>query len=44
MLPVTSDGNPDWAYMEAYMRGIESKALLTAIKHFANRFPEYISA
>ena len=44
MLPVTSDGNPDWAYMEAYMRGIESIALLTAIKHFANRFPEYISA
>ena len=43
-LPVTSDGNPDWEYMESYMREIESKALLNTIKHFANRFPEFISA
>ena len=32
-LPATPDGNPDWDYMEAYMRHLESQKVLTYLKY-----------
>lgn len=31
-LPATSDGNPDWDYMELYMRHLESQKILTYLQ------------
>lgn len=36
-LPTTPDGNPDWEYMEAYMRQIESRQILAYLSHIAHR-------
>ncbi len=36
-LPVDSVGNPDWQYMEDYMRTQESETIYQALKHFAKR-------
>ncbi|MBR7068465.1 MAG: restriction endonuclease subunit S [Bacteroidales bacterium] len=36
-LPSTPDGNPDWDYMDAYMRHIESQQILSALQHFYHR-------
>lgn len=33
-LPVTSDNKPDWAYMESYMRRIESEQILKYLQHY----------
>lgn len=32
-LPVTPDGNPDWDYMESYMRHLESQQILTYLRY-----------
>lgn len=44
LLPTTPEGFPDWEYMERYMRMIESEKLKIAIKYFAERLSEHISA
>lgn len=36
-LPTTPDGTPDWEYMEAYMRQIESRQILAYLSHIAHR-------
>lgn len=36
LLPVNETGNPDWAYMENYMRSIESEQILGYFKHRLN--------
>lgn len=36
-LPATPDGNPDWDYMEAYMRHLESQQILTYLRHLQQR-------
>lgn len=37
-LPVDGDGNPDWEYMENYMRSIESKKILLYLKMIQRNF------
>lgn len=37
LLPIDSEGNPDWNFMENFMRRIETKLLETAIEVFKNR-------
>ncbi len=37
MLPATSKGNPDWDYMEAYIRHIENQQILSALTHFVHQ-------
>ena len=32
-LPATSDGNPDWEYMDAYMRHLESQQILIYLQY-----------
>lgn len=34
MLPFTSDGIPDWKYMDSYMRHIESRQILKYLQHY----------
>lgn len=34
MLPITSDGTPDWKYMDSYMRHIESQQILKYLQHY----------
>jgi restriction endonuclease S subunit len=34
MLPFTSDGTPDWKYMDSYMRHIESQQILKYLQHY----------
>ena len=34
MLPFTSDGTPDWQYMESYMRHIESQQIVKYLQHY----------
>lgn len=36
-LPATPEGNPDWEYMEAYMRQLESRQILSCLQHFQQR-------
>lgn len=36
-LPATPDGNPDWDYMESYMRHLESQQILTYLRHLQQR-------
>ena len=38
ILPIDEKGSPDWAYMENYMRNIESKQILTYLKMVRNCF------
>lgn len=37
-LPATEDGNPDWEFMEAYMRHIESQQIMTYLRFYQRRF------
>lgn len=37
MLPTAEDGNPDWLYMEEYMKRIESDILNKALAYFKDR-------
>lgn len=36
-LPVTPDGTPDWAFMSAYMQGLEREMLRRALAYFKER-------
>ena len=36
-LPADTEGNPDFAFMSAYMKNIEHEILATALKHFENK-------
>lgn len=37
LLPVSEDGNPDWVFMESFMRRLETKMLETTIEIFKKR-------
>ena len=37
MLPVTPDGTPDWAFMSAYMQGLEREMLREALSYFKGK-------
>lgn len=37
LLPATSDGSPDYAYMEEYMRSVEKGLLGKYSQYIANR-------
>ena len=37
MLPVTPDGTPDWAFMSAYMQGLEREMLREALAYFKGK-------
>ena len=37
MLPVTPDGTPDWAFMSAYMQGLEREMLREALAYFKEK-------
>ena len=37
MLPVISDGTPDWAFMSAYMQGLEREMLREALAYFKEK-------
>ncbi len=37
LLPVTSDGTPDWEFMSAFMKRVEQETLLPALRHFKNK-------
>ena len=37
MLPVISDGTPDWAFMSAYMQGLEQEMLREALAYFKEK-------
>ena len=38
-LPATPDGNPDWDYMESYMRHLESQQILTYLRYINFNIP-----
>ena len=37
MLPASPDGQPDWEYMELYMREIEKDLLCAVLKYFVDK-------
>lgn len=37
LLPATPEGTPDWDYMETCMRRLETRHILTALRHYAKR-------
>lgn len=37
LLPVTSDGTPDWEFMSAFMKRVEQETLLPALRHFKSK-------
>lgn len=37
LLPATSDGSPDYAYMEEYMRSVEKELLSKYSRYIASR-------
>lgn len=40
MLPIDQKGNPDWFFMENYMKQIEAKMLRKAVSHFDNKLAQ----
>lgn len=40
MLPFTSDGTPDWQYMESYMRHIESQQIVKYLQHYTKHIAD----
>ncbi len=37
LLPVDSNEQPNWKYMEAYMQDLEQRQILEYLKHIENR-------
>lgn len=37
MLPIQSDGTPDWEFMSAFMKRVEQETLLPALRHFKSK-------
>lgn len=37
LLPITSDGTPDWEFMSAFMKRVEQETLLPALRHFKSK-------